>query len=211
MVRLKHRYLLVDILYPPQPGSKPTSLCQQEDLKEFHLQVHRPTPDTLTPHLFAKVIRENVAEMFGDWGMGRLGGSGANSLSVKYLSPATSTAIIRCPRASYRLVWSALTYMSGFPARKGQRPGAPETGPPGQVQHECIFRVVRVSGTMRKVEQEAIRRARMEVVRLTNEWESGGKGALESMFSTSTSRQVKATGPMEIDSEDDDDDEDSEA
>lgn len=31
---------------------------------------------------------------------------------------------------------------------------------------DCVFRVIRVSGTMRKAEEEAVRRARKEIVRL---------------------------------------------
>lgn len=68
---------------------------------------------------------------------------------VKYFSLATSTFILRCPRAHYQLVWSALTFMDHVPVKDG-RP--------------CIFRVVRVSGTIRKVEEEAIRQAKMLIL-----------------------------------------------
>ena len=71
---------------------------------------------------------------------------------MKYLSLATSTFIVRVSRAHYRLVWSALTLMDRVPAGRGGGEGA---------GRRCIFRVVRVSGTIRKVEEEAIRRARL--------------------------------------------------
>lgn len=91
-------------------------------------------------------------------------------MAVKYLSPATSTAIIRCPRASYRLVWIALSYISHVPefAAPGSGPGkrSPLTRP-------CVFRVVKVSGTMRRVEEEAIRRARKEISRAAS-WVGDG-------------------------------------
>lgn len=95
---------------------------------------------------------------------------------MKYLSPATSTAIVRCPRASFRLVWSALTYMSHVPATGG---------PAGKKASEgrdcpCVFRVLRVSGTMRKAEEEAIRRARREIVRARGVEESSVLGDLVS-------------------------------
>ena len=32
--------------------------------------------------------------------------------TVNYFSPATSTAIIRCPRDHYELVWAALTFVT---------------------------------------------------------------------------------------------------
>lgn len=73
---------------------------------------------------------------------------------VKYFSPATSTAIIRCPRAAFRIVWAALSFMDRIPSPSGADVGTP-----------CVFRVLRVSGTMRKAEEEAIRRARREILR----------------------------------------------
>ncbi|GAD94784.1 Rpp14 family family [Paecilomyces variotii No. 5] len=162
MVRIKHRYLLIDILYPSPGSDVPVNPSKggNADLQS-HLRIHAPTPDTLSPGLLAKMVREEVSEMFGDWGVGRLGGASAGGVSVKYLSPATSTAIIRCPRASFRLVWAALTYLSSIPAsNRRSGPGS------GSGARSCVFRVVRVSGTMRKAEEEAIRRARREVVRM---------------------------------------------
>ncbi|KAJ9292735.1 hypothetical protein DTO271G3_8434 [Paecilomyces variotii] len=163
MVRIKHRYLLIDILYPTPGSDIPSAAAASTKATkggnadiQAHLRIHAPTPDTLSPGLLAKMVREEVSEMFGDWGV------------VKYLSPATSTAIIRCPRASFRLVWAALTYLSSIPA-SNRRSG------PGSGARPCVFRVVRVSGTMRKAEEEAIRRARREVVRLR-------KGEEDSVF-----------------------------
>ena len=77
---------------------------------------------------------------------------------VKYLSPATSTAIIRVTRAHYRLVWAALTYITRLP-----RP----------IEQPCVFQVVRVSGTIRKSEEEAIRRAKASILRAHKAAETG--------------------------------------
>lgn len=75
MVRLKSRYLLVNILYPPSDiPSKEQERSNYE--KQIHLQIHRPTSDELTPHVLARMVRENVGQLFGDWGMGKLGGAG---------------------------------------------------------------------------------------------------------------------------------------
>jgi ribonuclease P/MRP protein subunit POP5 len=99
---------------------------------------------------------------------------------VKYLSPATSVSIIRCPRDSYRLVWSALTYITAlsiptlFGARKKDAVAAGEA-PEGRA---VVCRVVRVSGTMRKAEEEAVRRGRRTVVGVRGEG-FGGDGALD--------------------------------
>ncbi|KAJ5097958.1 hypothetical protein N7532_004959 [Penicillium argentinense] len=174
MVRLKNRYLLLDILYP-DPKTWPTAAqATKNNSQSAQLAIHSPTSDALTPGLLAKMIREEVAELYGDWGVGKLGGASATGVNVKYLSPATSTAIIRCPRASFRLVWSALTYMSHVP-----EPGAgAQKRPNGGRERPCVFRVVRVSGTMRKAEEEAIRRARQEIVRIRGVEEKGVLGDL---------------------------------
>ncbi|KAJ5690772.1 hypothetical protein N7462_005164 [Penicillium macrosclerotiorum] len=178
MVRLKNRYLLLDILYPDQstwPSSKsPSSTGPQAT----QLAIHSPTSNALTPGLLAKMVREEVGEMYGDWGVGKLGGASASGIHVKYLSPATSTAIIRCPRASFRLVWSALTYMSHVPAITEPGPGTAQRRPNGGRERPCVFRVLRVSGTMRKAEEEAIRRARREIVRVRGMEEKGVLGDL---------------------------------
>ncbi|KAL4762521.1 Rpp14/Pop5 family protein [Aspergillus foveolatus] len=175
MVRVKHRYLLVEILYPDPSASPP--LSSATSLKNYgqrsQLRFHAPTSDALTPSLLAKMVRDEVAKMFGDWGIGRLGGVGAGGVSVKYLSPATSTAIIRCPRASYRLVWTALTYISHVPDLSGTNGAKSKRLDLANLSRPCVFRVVRVSGTIKKAEEEAVRRARREIVRLRGKEELG--------------------------------------
>lgn len=76
MVRLKQRYLLLDILYP-DPSTWPPSTQQNQPAH----RIHAPTADTLTPALLAKLIRDQVSELFGDWGVGRLGGANAGGVS----------------------------------------------------------------------------------------------------------------------------------
>lgn len=131
---------------------------------------------------------------------------------VKYLSPATSTAIIRCPRAAYRFVWAALTYLNAIPA-----PAASSaTKKSESTMRNAVFRVVRVSGTMRKAEEEAIRRARREIGRTKRENMNNG-GVLEGLFGgkdgvAAVSQVVgddEAIFGMDIDDDDDEsDDED---
>ena len=86
MVRIKHRYLLIDILYPELPSSSSLAKITSSTSPslENHLQFHAPTSDALTPGLLAKMLREEVAEMFGDWGVGRLGGAGAGGVSGEF-------------------------------------------------------------------------------------------------------------------------------
>ncbi|KAI9705516.1 MAG: hypothetical protein M1836_006271 [Candelina mexicana] len=139
MVRLKSRYLLINILYPAS-----SSVPRRGDSVSAHIEFHQPTSDALTTQVLIRAIKAEVSLLFGDYGVGVISGS----LAVKYLSPATSTAIIRVSRAHYRLVWAAMSFITALP---------PEKKP-------CVIQVVRVSGTIKKAEQEAIRRARASIM-----------------------------------------------
>jgi ribonuclease P/MRP protein subunit POP5 len=78
MVRLKSRYLLIDILYP-DPKTWPTTNPSKPPNPQ--LAIHAPTSDTLTPGFLAKMVRETVSELYGDWGVGKLGGASAGGLN----------------------------------------------------------------------------------------------------------------------------------
>ncbi|KAF2838764.1 hypothetical protein M501DRAFT_912883, partial [Patellaria atrata CBS 101060] len=138
MVRIKHRYLLCNILYPEKPNAKLPQSTADEAVPAV-IQFHRPTPDRLTPHILRRAIEDDVAYLFGDWGAGMI----ASGLKIVYLSTATSTAIIRISRQHYRLVWAALSFMTKLPK---------------PIDTPCVIRVIRVSGTIKKVEEEAIAR-----------------------------------------------------
>lgn len=68
--------------------------------------------------------------------------------------------------------------MSHVPATDGVGAGAGQKRPNGGRERPCVFRVLRVSGTMRKAEEEAIRRARREIVRVRGLEEEGVLGNL---------------------------------
>lgn len=176
MVRIKHRYLLVNILYPEQETrkTKQTGSGAKDDLP-YTVQFRRPGPEQLSGKLLTRLIREGVADLFGDYGSGMITGSlvgkdlrlittcirnfRSRVVTVKYCSQATSTAIIRVARAHYRMVWAALSFMTCLPLKSADLP--------------CVIQVVRVSGTIRKAEEEAIRRARLQI-RLAQQ-SSGGE------------------------------------
>ncbi|KAI5848278.1 RNase P and RNase MRP subunit [Tricharina praecox] len=103
MVRYKARYLLFNILYPPNTMSPSTST---------HIDFLAPTP-SVSPSELAALIRDSLLREFGDHGAGIAG-----NLSVKYFSPVTSTGIVRVSREHVRLVWAALTYL---PEVRGKR------------------------------------------------------------------------------------------
>lgn len=141
MVRLKNRYLLVHILYPTAATTttKDSTAAGSDPIPAI-VQFHQPTHSSLTAQLLTRTIRSEISSLYGDYGVGVT----SSGLAVKYLSPATSTFILRVARAHYRLAWAALPFITKLP-------------PSGR---ECVLRVVRVSGTIRKAEEEAIRRAR---------------------------------------------------
>lgn len=149
MVRIKHRYLLLNILYPE------TSPANVKPNDPPYLAFHGPSPAHLSGGLLLNALRTSIAVHFGDVGVGLA----SSSLKVVYFSPTTSTAIVRCLRQHFRLVWAALTYMTEVPGSKG--------GP----SKPCVVQVVRLSGTIRKSEEELMRRSRRDIVR-AKEWES---------------------------------------
>lgn len=58
----------------------------------------------------------------------------------------------------------------------------------------CVFQVIRVSGTIRKAEEEAIRRAREIILRARREAEGRGDSTLESIFGRDD--QAETTGDV---------------
>ncbi|KAI0132670.1 Rpp14/Pop5 family-domain-containing protein [Xylariales sp. AK1849] len=171
MVRIKERYLLVNILYPSEIGTKP-------NLPDV-VVVNQPTTDKLNHQSLLRGIRDEVASVFGDYGSGAIG-----SLQVKYLSTATSTFILRINRAHYRLVWTALTLMDHVPAKNGK---------------PCTFRVVHVSGTIRRVEEEAIRRARDLMLAVKDQAGAKDNGALATLLGETKRARQPTVLPVALD------------
>ncbi|RDL39827.1 Uncharacterized protein BP5553_04167 [Venustampulla echinocandica] len=159
MVRLKNRYLLVNILYPELEKTTTPKSNAVSDV----VAINQPTTNALTQHALLKGIRSQILELFGDYGSGAV----SESLCVKYLSPATSTFILRVSRAHYRIAWAALSFMRRVPVKDGK---------------DCVFRVVRVSGTIRKAEEEAIRRAKEIIVKAKRELGEQGESTLDNIF-----------------------------
>ena len=68
MVRIKERYLLVNILYP----NDPTQLAKPG--LPSHVQLHQPTTDSMTPGSLLRGIKKEVEVLYGDYGAGMLNG-----------------------------------------------------------------------------------------------------------------------------------------
>lgn len=75
MVRLKHRYLLVNILYPQSKSASSNGISGQEDELPYSVQFHHPSSDNIDARFLLKLIRDGVAELFGDYGSGMIAGS----------------------------------------------------------------------------------------------------------------------------------------
>ncbi|KAI4161284.1 MAG: hypothetical protein LQ342_004951 [Letrouitia transgressa] len=71
MVRIKHRYLLVNILYPEQQDREGRSTGITKNVPDL-VNFHRPTPDDITPQLLIRAIKDHVSLMYGDYGIGMI-------------------------------------------------------------------------------------------------------------------------------------------
>ena len=69
MVRIKERYLLVNIVYPPD-----LSRATKSGLPDL-VTHYQPTIEKLTPQALLKGIKAEVASLYGDYGSGALGGN----------------------------------------------------------------------------------------------------------------------------------------
>ncbi|ODQ77992.1 hypothetical protein BABINDRAFT_163042 [Babjeviella inositovora NRRL Y-12698] len=130
MVRLKTRYILFDILYP---DSMSPGYASQRDAM---LVLHQPSPQNINQKILINTLRGIIQEFFGDFGAGTSG----ISLTLKYFSNKTSTGIIRVGRSAYRIVCAALMMINRLH------------------DNDVVMRVARVSGTIKKCENYAIKR-----------------------------------------------------
>jgi ribonuclease P/MRP protein subunit POP5 len=166
MVRIKHRYLLFNILYPSSAAQTVSTGPTTPAGVTLFL---RPSPAHLTSGQLISVLRAELSLLFGDHGLSMI----QAGLRIVYFSPTTSTGILRVPRAHFRIVWAALSFVTSIPAPratgyKGKGGGRHALGGgsgSAEIDTPCVIRVVRVSGTIRKSEEELLRRARRDIVR----------------------------------------------
>lgn len=142
MVRIKHRYLLFDILYPPTSDSKITprdefSTFSKSELNAL-IQLHQTSPAKINPRTILSTIRKALQDNYGDTGSGKAGGN----LIVKYFSNKTSTGILRCDREQSDLIVAALSLITKIEL------------------NFVIFRCLHVSGTIKKCEEYSIDKTR---------------------------------------------------
>ena len=183
MVRIKYRYLVVQILSPNllKPGdtahfqepspSLLTPKLHNPSTSDRLLALHAPTPDNSNVRTIIRTVRAQLLQLFGEYGSAVAGGDG---LKMMYWSNATSTFVLRCRREMFRLLWTSLTFVRSLQLddERGRGPG----GAARKEEREVVLRVVRVSGTVKKALEEVVRRNRLMMGRIR-----GMEASLEGM------------------------------
>ncbi|XP_060927730.1 ribonuclease P/MRP protein subunit POP5 [Limanda limanda] len=116
MVRVKRRYLLCEVNV-----SKRSDLLQLDD------------------RAVATAVRAAVALTHGDYGAAHC----LIGFSVKYLNAHTGMVFLRFPKSCYKLLWSALPFITSIEARGKKIP--------------CFLNCVHVGGTIRTFQKFLIR------------------------------------------------------
>lgn len=149
MVRLKHRYILFDILQPP--SSHPSTSTQREKFGTFSespkaalLSLHATSPSSITARAIALVLKHVIEDHFGELAAGTV----ALLIIVKYFSNKTSTGIIRCNRKNSHQVVAAMALVTKMD------------------NCNVVMRCVHMSGTIRKCEQFSIRNNRKLMIEM---------------------------------------------
>ena len=90
MVRVKERYLLVNILYP-RDGTTDNKGSNGKEEPHF-VAVRRPTQSDLTPQLLLRGIKSEAQALFGDCGAGAV----ERTLSGESSPPEEKTKRLPC-------------------------------------------------------------------------------------------------------------------
>ncbi|KIX08418.1 uncharacterized protein Z518_03074 [Rhinocladiella mackenziei CBS 650.93] len=204
MVRIKHRYLLFNILYPtPTTSASPSSSTAPPDNEKAYIHFSRPSPSHLNTSLLLSLIRSSITFNFGTY----FAALTAPALRLVYFSARTSTGILRVPRAHAKVVWASLTMMDTIPIPSTK--GGPSGSPIGE-EVKCVLQVVRVSGTIRKSEEEVLRRARREVARARRDVEEEDQRVLDGLVGGGSQHVSDSTRFMRGEEEGIEDDDEAE-
>eukprot|EP00035_Acanthoeca_spectabilis_P016380 m.333729 g.333729 ORF g.333729 m.333729 type:complete len:150 (+) comp16522_c0_seq23:203-652(+) len=91
MVRLKHRYLLTELIFA---DGKVDTATKWGDL--------------------LRAVKDGVASAHGDYGVACV----MSSIQIKYFNAHTRILLLRISRDHYEMLWSALTLMTSFEQRE---------------------------------------------------------------------------------------------
>ncbi|KAG7281802.1 hypothetical protein CRUP_037083 [Coryphaenoides rupestris] len=84
-------------------------------------------------------VKDAVASTHGDYGAAQCG----IGFSVKYVNAHTGIIFLRCPKTSYRLIWSALPFITSIEKRGVKIP--------------CFVNCLHVGGTIRTCQKFLVR------------------------------------------------------
>ncbi|GAA5885420.1 hypothetical protein JCM16303_005191 [Sporobolomyces ruberrimus] len=142
MVRYKHRYISCELLFIDSLDHLP-SLNGNTTGGRGGENGESTLPPGVNEAAIIRLLRDSLAVNFGDVGAGEVGGT----FAVKYLSPSTSTMILRVSREHFRTLWASLTLLRKIGGK------------------EVVTRVTHVSGTIRKIQHCAIALDREQILK----------------------------------------------
>ncbi|XP_056132161.1 ribonuclease P/MRP protein subunit POP5 [Lampris incognitus] len=134
MVRAKSRYLLCEVNV-----SDPNSLMQLSDW------------------CVTKAVMDVVRMAHGDYGSALC----SSGFSVKYLNAHTGIVFLRCPKNYYRLIWSALPFITSIDT--------------GQKRVPCFLNCLHVGGTIRTCQKFLVQYNTRQLHRMLPKCKSEGE------------------------------------
>lgn len=149
MVRLKNRYILFEILYPP------TSETRAENIILQHRQQREEQKVNITSKMIVYELRRMIRLFLGDQGLAK-----ANiMLQMKYFNIATSMGIIKCSFEFYKIVVLGLSMIQQLTFN----------GENGFALKHIFINVLKLSGTIKKLEEFGIERNKKLIQRINFE------------------------------------------
>ncbi|KAF0266971.1 hypothetical protein FOG48_03959 [Hanseniaspora uvarum] len=139
MVRIKNRYILFELLYPP------SDCMASEDIIFQHRNPNK-TKSVINPKTIIYELRKQIKLYLGEQGLGK-----ANmTLQMKYFNNVTSVGILKCSAEYYKTVVLGLSMIQNFNNDKAQ----------------IIVNVVKLSGTINKLQDHSIKRNKELIKRI---------------------------------------------
>lgn len=154
MVRFKNRYFLLELV-PFKFDNENENSDGKKEIFRYHNDTTKnnnkdfsknETLPSFTSASVSSYIRSAVTLNYGQYANSSL----LQSLSVKYSNSSTNMVILRVPRDFHSQIWTALTFMTEWPAEN----------PASAANIKCTWRAVHCAGTIRSCQKAAISFAR---------------------------------------------------
>lgn len=146
MVRLKNRYILFEILYPPaeQAAAENIVIQHRQQRKENHVHI--------TSKMIVYELKKMIKLYAGDQGLAK-----ANiMLQMKYFNSDTSMGIIKCSFEFYKVVVLGLSMIQHVSTG----------GENGASVERMMVNVLKLGGTIKKLEEFGIQRNKNLIKRI---------------------------------------------